>query len=134
MPKFCLTDDQKCELESRHKCARDSHESDRLKAILLSSEGWSLVDIAQALRKHESTIQRHIDDYLQHQKLKPNSGGSVSRLDVSQTEELIVHLDKKVYQHIYQIVAYIEQRWSVTYSIPGLNKMASQKWFQLQTA
>ena len=54
MVKLQLTTKEKTELESRHRGARDSHESDRIKAVLLRSEGWSTVMIAQALRKHET--------------------------------------------------------------------------------
>jgi len=42
---------------------------DRIKAILLRSEGWSISAIAQALRVHESTMTRHIKEYIHEQKL-----------------------------------------------------------------
>ena len=57
--KITLTPDQKKTLELRHRKVRDVHECDRIKAVLLNSEGWSVLQIAQALRKHESTISRH---------------------------------------------------------------------------
>ncbi len=50
------------------------------KAVLLSSEGWSTSSIAQALRKSEYTISRHLEDYLKKDKLKPEDGGSNSLL------------------------------------------------------
>jgi ABC-type Fe2+-enterobactin transport system substrate-binding protein len=49
----------------------------RIKAILLSSEGWSITQIAQALRKHDSTISRHLMDFKNKQKLAPENGGSL---------------------------------------------------------
>ena len=60
MPKFTLTPQQKIALESRHKKSRDARECDRIKAVLLWSEGWSVSSIAQALRKSEFTISSHI--------------------------------------------------------------------------
>jgi len=62
------------------------HESDRIKAILLRSEDWSIFAIAQALRVHESTITRHIKEYIHEQKLGISKGGSSSFLTVKQTE------------------------------------------------
>jgi hypothetical protein len=53
--KITLTSEQKKALELRHNKVRDVHECDRIKAILLSSEGWSITQIAQALRKHDRT-------------------------------------------------------------------------------
>ena len=80
MPKITLTPQQNSALESRHKKTRDVRECDRIKAVLLSSEGWSVSSIAQALRKSEFTVNRHLNDYLQKDKLRPENGGSESHL------------------------------------------------------
>ena len=42
---------------------RDRRVCDRIKAVLLASEGWSLTMISQALRIHESTVARYLSDY-----------------------------------------------------------------------
>ena len=47
-------------LGSRHIMCRDKNECDRIKAILLSDEGWSEGMISQALRKHQTTINRYL--------------------------------------------------------------------------
>ena len=46
----------KAELERLHDTRRDKRICDRIKAILLASEGWSSVMIAQALRLHQTTV------------------------------------------------------------------------------
>ncbi len=56
--KIFITDEQKAELEHLHHTCRDKRECDRIKAVLLASEGWSSVMIAQALRLHETTVFR----------------------------------------------------------------------------
>ena len=48
--KINLTPTQKTELEKQHKSERDGHIRDRIKAVLLCSEGWTQRQIAQALR------------------------------------------------------------------------------------
>ena len=40
--------------------------------------------ISQALRIHESTVARHLSDYVLSEKLKPENGGSQSRLSAGQ--------------------------------------------------
>ncbi len=65
MSKIELTAENKLKLEARHKQVRDIREGDRIKAVLLNSEGWSTTMIAQALRKHETCILRHLKDYTQ---------------------------------------------------------------------
>jgi hypothetical protein len=41
MIDISLTPEQKIALEAQHKKARDGRERDRIKAVLLRSEGWS---------------------------------------------------------------------------------------------
>ena len=105
MPKLTITSKQKIDLELRHKKARDVRECDRIKAVLLASEGSCTSSIAQALRKSEFSISRHLDDYLKKEKLKPENGGSESHLNNEQTHQLIEHISEKTYAHIRQIVA-----------------------------
>lgn len=123
MYEIILTSKEKAQLEHRHRTTRDVQELDRIKAVLLRSEGWSVSAIAQALRVHESTITRHIKDYLQEAKLSSERGGSSGFLSEKQTEELVAHLTENLYQHTYQIADYIENCWGIRYSIPGLNKL-----------
>ena len=94
------------------------------------SEGWSTAHIAQALRKSESSITRHIDDYVKKDKLRPENGGSESRLDDEQTEQLIEHLSEHTYAHTHQIVTSIFEHWGIKYTVSGLNKWLYQKGFQ----
>ncbi len=83
--KIFITAAQKAELEHLHDTTRDGRVRDRTKAVLMASEGWTSVMIAQALRLHETTVNQHINDYVNTRKLKPENGGSASRLNVEQT-------------------------------------------------
>jgi transposase len=111
--KITLTPELKCVLELRHSQVRDVHECDRIKAVLLSSEGWSISQIAHALRKHEATISRYLLDFQKSQQLAPENEGSQSHLSEQHREELIEHLSKTTYVHTHQIVAYIMLTYSV---------------------
>ena len=129
MSKLFLTEEQKKQLEILHSHARDSRESDRIKAILLRAEGWKLSMIAQALRKHESTIAQHLTDYIEKEKLKPENGGSESQLTKEQTQELIAHLTKYTYPDQKNIILFIQKTWDIDYSVPGINKWLHKNGF-----
>ena len=74
--EFHLIDqDQKKALESHHRRERDGRVRDRIKAVLLKSEGWADTQIAQALRLHEETIRQHLKDWSNESKLRPENGG-----------------------------------------------------------
>jgi len=128
MKTLYLTAEEKAYLEVRHQGCESRKEGDRLKAILLRSEGWTMPQISQALRLHESTIIRHIQEY-QSGKLKNESGGSASHLTKGQTEELIAHLEEKTYAHNHQIVLYIKEHYGITYTVAGLHKWLHRHGF-----
>lgn len=123
-----LTSQEKVDLELMHRNCSSRKEGDRIKAILLRSEGWTVPMIAQALRIHESTVNRHINDYSKG-KLTIESGGSNSLLNEIQTEELINHLDSHTHQTTLEIIEHIKRTYNVTYSVPGLNKWLHRNGF-----
>lgn len=128
MKRFYLTPEEKVTLELRHKSCQERKEGDRIKAILLRSEGWTVPMISQALRINQSTIIRHIQDY-QSGKLKNESGGSSSQLSDVQTAELIAHLEANTYHHNHEIVMYVKEHFGVTYTVPGMHKWLHRKGF-----
>jgi transposase len=128
MKRIHLTEEEKTTLELRHTKCNDRKEGDRIKAVLLRSEGWSVPMISQALRLHESTIVRHLNDYREG-KLKIECGGSNSQLSESQTQALIVHLEANLYHYVYEIIKYVKEQFSISYSIPGMNKWLHRNGF-----
>jgi len=48
--KISLTEAQKSTLELQHKSERDGRIRDRIKAVLLNSEGWTQRQIAQCIK------------------------------------------------------------------------------------
>lgn len=60
MKRLYLTSEEKGFLEEAHQASENRKEGDRIKAILLRSEGWTVPQISQALRLHQSTIIKHI--------------------------------------------------------------------------
>jgi len=90
-----------------HYTSSDGRNRDRIKAVLLRSEGWSTPMIAQALRLHETTIVRHIDDYVSKNKLAPENGGSQPYFSHKQTDDVVAHIMQNTYRYSYEIIEYI---------------------------
>ncbi|CAM3190085.1 Winged helix-turn helix domain-containing protein [Vibrio rarus] len=104
-----------------HDSTRNGRVRDRIKAVLFTSEGWSKTMISQALRIHESTVDCHLSDYVISEKLKPENGGSQSKLSATQTKHLIEHLTEKTYSHTHQIIAYVKEAFGLDYTVSGMN-------------
>ncbi|MBD2811685.1 IS630 family transposase [Xenorhabdus sp. Vera] len=127
--KINLTNDQKKALELMHDTTRDGRVRDRIKAVLLASEGWTAQMIAQALRIHECTVSRHLKDYFSEDKLAPENGGSESRLSAEQTTELVDYLTANLMHTSKQIFAYIWERWEVSFTVAGMTKWLHRQGF-----
>lgn len=118
--KIRLTKSEIIYLEACHKAERDGRIRDRIKAVLLNDKGWSYEQIAEALLIHETTVWSYLSDYSRHEKLKPLSGGSESKLDEQQTEELIAHLEAHTYPSTKEIIAHVYLRYGVHYTQQGM--------------
>ncbi len=90
--------------------------------------------ISQALRLHETSITRHIDEFINKKKLKPENGGYQSYLSTEQTELIVNHLKEKTYRYSCQIVDYIWAICELRFSISGLNKWLHQHGFNFNYA
>lgn len=118
--KTTLTNTQKLDLETQHRTERDGKMRDRIKAVLLHSEGWTQENIAQALRINPSTVFDHLNAYRSSKTLKNKSGGSVSKLDENQAQELEAHLEETTYATTKEIIAYVEVKYGITYTSQGM--------------
>lgn len=124
-----LSEEQKEYLELRHRYEDDGRVRDRIKAVLLKNEGWKNKAIAQALRIHEETVRQHITDWASDEKLKPENGGSYSKLNDIQSRALVLHLEETTYTRVIDICAYIERTFGVRYTVSGLTKWLHQHQF-----
>lgn len=127
--KIRLTEKEKQTLELQHKTERDGYIRDRIKAVLLRAENWSLDRISQALRLHKDSIRRHLAEYEAANKLSPTNGGSEGKLNESQSEELIAHLEENFYQKASDVCAYVLSKYAVSYTVSGMTAWLKQHRF-----
>jgi transposase len=124
-----LSEEQEKDLELRHRYEDDGRVRDRIKAVLLKNEGWKNKAIAQALRIHEETVRQHVTDWSTDEKLKPENGGSYSKLDDVQTRLLDSHLSNTTYTRVINICAYVESTFCVRYTVSGMTKWLKEHKF-----
>lgn len=115
-----LTEQQRAQLKDQHKRERDGRVRDRIKAILLSDEGWTPQQIAKVLLISDQAVREHVQEYKASEKLKPESGGSLEKLSEKQAKRLVVHLEAHTYLYVKDIVAYVEIAFKVTYTVAGM--------------
>lgn len=127
--KISLTKEQKKSLSAQHKLEHDGRVRDRIKAVILNDEGWTYKQIAQALLIHETTVWGYLNDYLHNTKLHPGNGGSKSKLDEQQTDELVAHLEENTYPSTKEIIDYVKETYKVNYTQQGMHDWLSSHQF-----
>lgn len=117
-----LTIDERKELINQHRKERDKRVCDRIKAVLAYDDGYNYSEIARILLLDDETIRRHVEEYLKEKKLKPENGGSTSKLTEVESQKLIEHLNKVTYLYVKDIVAYVKLEFGKKYSVSGMTK------------
>ena len=117
---FKLTDSERGALRLKHRTERDRRICDRIKAVLLKDKGWTDKLIAEALFLDENTVNKHVHDYENSKKIKPENGGSQSKLAEAQTQSLIEHLTEYTYTSTKAIRAYVFKEYGVKYTQQGM--------------
>lgn len=115
-----LTDQERDQLKLQHKRERDKRVADRIKAVLLHDRGWSPQQIAEALFLSDQVIRDHIEDYKASKKLAPESGGSEEKFSKEQSAQLESHLGEHTYLYVKDIIAYVQVRFGIVYTVPGM--------------
>lgn len=115
-----LSSDERSKLQLQHRYERDKRICDRIKAVLLADEGWTFQQIAKVLLLSDEAISQQVRNYITSQKLKPENGGSVSKLNPEQTKSLLEHLQHHTYLYTKDIIAYVKLTFGIVYTVPGI--------------
>jgi transposase len=127
MKKFL--NDERDQLTTQHRKEKNGRTRDRIKAVLMSDNGWTFKDIAEALLLDQETISRHVKDYKEEQKLSINTGGSESKLSSDQTVEIIKHLEEVTYLKVNEICIYVQDEYGITYTVNGMTNWLKSNGF-----
>lgn len=127
--KLQLSPEEKLALEAQHRNESRSRVCDKIKCILLRSEGWNIGMIAQALRLHKDTVSQYINEYKQDTLLDSNYKGSISKLNEEQSQQLKLHLESNLYEKVIEIIAYVQDTFGITYSISGMTEWLKRNGF-----
>jgi transposase len=117
-----LSPETKLELERRVRQTRDKHEHTRLCVILARSEGVSAELIAQTHRISVSSVFKYLAEYEKENKTQHEPrGGTESKLNKEQTQELLLHLQQVTYLYTKDICKYVKAKYGKDYSRSGMN-------------
>lgn len=129
MMKNFLTDQAREELKQQQKVEKNRRTLDRIRAVLLADKGWTYKQIAEALFVDPETISRHVGEYGQNKKIALESGGSSSKLNEEQTQDLITYLEENTYTKVSDICLYVQNKYGIKYTVAGMTSWLKQQDF-----
>jgi transposase len=130
--KAFLTPQDRESLRLKHRSMKDGRTRDRIKAVLLSDKGWTFKAIAEALLLDEETISQHVNDSINTQKLSLQVGGSQSKLDASQTQALVRHIEENTYLKISDICVHVQEAYGMSYTVSGMRSWLKHQKFSFK--
>lgn len=101
--------------------------------MLLSAEGWSASLIAKSQLIDETMVRRHLHDWLNDKKLKPENGIFASHLSEAKIAEFITHLTNNILPTTHAIIALADEWWGIRYTVLGMNKWLHCNDFSYKT-
>lgn len=128
-----LSEQERKDLETALKRAKDSSEWKRIFVILSYDEGQSVEELARLTRLSKWTIEEYLKQYSSHNKTKNDpGGGSSSKLTHEETCVLEEHLSKTTYLKVRGIVAYVRKTFGKQYSRSGMTKWLIEHGFSFK--
>lgn len=124
-----LSQDQIDDLRARHRKERDGRVRDRIKAVLLINKGYSYQQAAEILLLDDETVRRHIQEYIDSEKLSNNNKGSESKLNQSQSMELIGYLQNYTFMNVKPIIEHVKEQYGIEYSRSGMSTWLKEHRF-----
>ncbi|MPS32627.1 MULTISPECIES: hypothetical protein [unclassified Salinivibrio] len=101
--KVALNKQQKRELGRQHEIICDGRVRDRIKAVLLASEGWSKAMISQARCIYGTTVRRHFEDYAiaegVHSSVSPSQFFTATLPDIAGSLTSRINDNFKMFNH-----------------------------------
>ena len=131
MEKF-LSIIQRHELLDEHKLEKNKKYADKIKAILWLDSGMSYAEVARLLFLDETTIRRFFKNYEEggiEQLILENYIGGSTKLTMLQEQDLIQHLDSKIYLSTKDIIEYVQKTYAIQFSLSGMRDLLHRLGF-----
>ncbi len=130
--KITLTEKERQELLKRIRQTKDRRVADRMRVILLKAEGYKHHVIAHLLQMHINTVSECVKRFLAggfEVLNRMNYKGKQPRLNEEQQRSLKIELRTRIYNTADQVIAWVEKRFGVTYTLRGMQVLLKRLGF-----
>lgn len=122
-----LTAKEKYDLKRMHRKTKNRQDADKIKAILMFSDGYTATEIAEVLLLDDDTVRTWIKSYWEKENLYSwlDKNYVVYAGKLSKEEELEVenYVNKNVINDSKQVKEFIEKKFAKIYSLSGITRL-----------
>ena len=122
--KIKLTEIEKNDLRKLHKDFKDKRNCDRIKAIILLSENYTIMEVAKILLLDRNTITNWVKKYknksLFSNWLVDNYKGYSGKLTSDKKEKIIDYVSSNIINDGKQVIEYIKSEFQISYTHSGI--------------
>jgi len=131
---FPLTDEGKYELKQLHRRTKKNvHDADKIKAILMFSDGYSASEIASVLLLDEDTVRSWIKSYEGGKSvdgwLEKNYLAYTGKLSKEEEEKVNNYVEANVISDSKKVRKFIEENFGKKYSLSGVTILLKRLGF-----
>lgn len=130
--KFVLTHKEIEEIKQLHRNCSKRTVADKLKSLLLLSDGFSCVEVGRILLLDDDTVRTYRNQYQNHgvkALLIDGNKGRMANLNEKQRLALEQHLEENTYINTNGIIAWVQKQFEVLYTRTGMNALLKRLGF-----
>lgn len=128
-----LTTEEKYELKQRHRKTKDRHDADKIKAVLMFSDGYTASEIAGILLLDDDTIRAWISSYEKagtvDSWLEKNYLAYHGKLSEKEGAKVEAYVAENVISDSKQVKEFIWKSFAKKYSLSGTTKLLKRLGF-----
>jgi transposase len=133
MDKLELTEDERRALREQHRRSPRAKAADRIKAILLLSQGYTRKQVAEILLRDEETISAWRERYLSRKSLEEwlqdDYQGYSGKLNAEQEKAVETFVEENLVQDARQVVDFIQEQFGIEYQVTGIHALLRRLGF-----
>lgn len=128
-----LSTKEKYDLKRRHRHTKNRQDADKIKAILMFSDGYTATEIATVLLLDDDTIRTWIGFYKQKENvdkwLEKNYLAYQGKLNKEEESKVEVYVQNNVISDSKQVKEFMEKNFAKIYSLSGITGLLKRLGF-----
>ena len=128
-----LTDNNKAYLRKKHRKLRDRRDADKIKAVMMFSDGYAIAEISSVLILDDDTVRTWIKAYEDGEDvdkwLVTNYVAYQGKLSEEEEAVLIEYIDSNVISDSKKVNEFIEKKFCKKYSLSGITSLLKRLGF-----